>query len=147
MGLVRSRLQLMTVVGALLVLLLQLAIPAVASAHSSSASNVVYTGEAAVSSTANSSSQATVKGAAEISALINSVNGFHLNPLVQRLLVSPLQAALNALNTVAGSTKTACSDMANFTRQVGLQAGKGLTIQQAKQLFTGAVSIEKILVC
>ena len=146
MSFVRSRLRLITAVGAILVLLL-LAIPAVASAHSSSASNFVNAGRASVSSTANSSSQATVKGAAEISALIDLVNGFHLNPLVRQLLVSPLQAALNALNTATGGTKAACSDMANFTRQVGLQAGKGLTIQQAKQLFSAAVSIEMILGC
>jgi hypothetical protein len=147
MSLVRSRLRLILVVGATLVLSLLLAIPAVASAHSSTASNVVHAGGAAVSSTVNSSSQTTVKGTAEISALIGSVNGFHLNPLVQQLLVSPLQAALTALNTSAGSTKAACSDMASFTRQVGLQAGKGLTIQQAKQLFSAADSIEKILGC
>jgi hypothetical protein len=147
MDLVRSRLRLIIVVSAALVLLLQLAIPVVASAHSSSASNFVHAGGESASSTANSSSQATANGAAQISDLINSVNGFHLNPLVQQLLVSPLQAALTALNTSAGSTKAACSDMANFTRQVGLQAGKGLTIQQARQLFGAAVSIEKILGC
>src|SRR5258708_40027331 len=124
MGIIRSRFQLITVAGATLVLLLLLAIPAVASAHSTSTASPLV----------SSSSQAPVKGATEISALINTINGFHLNPLVQQLLDSPLEAALKALNTATGGTKAACSDLANFTGQVGLQARKGLTIQQARQL-------------
>ena len=147
MGLVRSRFRRIAAAGALLMLLMLLAIPAVASAHSANSAALANSVVVSDSSAASSNSQTVVKVGDQISALINTVNGFHLNPLVQQLLDSPLQAALNALNTSTGGTKAACSDMASFTRQVGLQAGKGLTVQQAKQLFTAAVSIEKALGC
>ena len=145
MGLVRSRFRRIAAAGALLLLLMLLAIPAVASAHSANSAALANSVVVSDSSAASSNSQTVVKVGDQISALINTVNGFHLNQLVQQLLDSPLQAALAAVN--AGNSKAACSDMASFTRQVGLQAGKGLTVQQAKQLFSAAASIEKALAC
>ena len=145
MGFVRSRFRRIAAAGALLALLLLLAIPAVASAHSASSASLANSVVVSDSSAARSNSQVVVPVANQISALIQTVNGFQLNPLVQQLLDSPLQAALAAVN--AKNTKAACSDMASFVRQVGLQSGKGLTVQQAKQLFTAAASIEKALGC
>ena len=84
--------------------------------------------------------------AAQISDLINTVNGFQLVPTgIQTSLDAKLQDALTALG--AGDTATACSDLTDFISQVKAQSGKMLTTSQATQLIAAAQRIQAVLAC
>jgi hypothetical protein len=90
--------------------------------------------------------QVLVNGAAtQTSALIATVNSFHLAMSLQTALDAKLNAALKAVN--AGQTATACSDLSDFIGQVQAKIGKGITQSQANQLIAAAKQVQAVLGC
>jgi len=87
-----------------------------------------------------------VKGAtAQITDLINLVDGFHLTSSLERALDVKLNAARTAVT--AGSTGTACGDLSDFIGQVRAKINKGITPTQANQLIAAALQVQAVLGC
>ena len=90
--------------------------------------------------------QVAVKGAAaQVSALITTVNSFHLSSSVQNALDNKLKDTLTAINV--GQTTTACSELTDFSGYVQSHTGKGLTSSQATQLIAAAKQVQAVLGC
>jgi hypothetical protein len=88
----------------------------------------------------------TVKGAAaQVSDLVNTVNGDHLSSSLQNALDNKLKDTLTAIN--AGQTTTACSDLTDFSGYVQSHTGKGITSSQATQLMAAARQVQAVLGC